>query len=66
MKRLLKKDAVGMGYSVFLPWGSYRSDVKQIHLSLRYEPVGGTPIFSPSGPMTLEHGTPSIGPMGSR
>lgn len=63
MKRLLKKDAIGIGYTVFLPWGSYRPDVKQIHLSLRFEPTGGTPIYSPSGPMTLDHGTPSSGPV---
>ena len=66
MKRLLKKDAIGMGYTVFLPWGTYRPDVRQVHLSLRFEPAGGNPVYAPSGPMTLEHGTPSVGPMGGR
>ncbi len=65
MKRLLKKDAIGMGYTVFLPWGSYRPDVRQVHLSLRFDPTNGTPVYAPSGPMTLEHGTPSVGPMGT-
>jgi hypothetical protein len=66
MKRLLKKDAIGMGYTVFLPWGTYRPDIKQVHLSLRFDPTGGTPLFAPSGPMTLEHGTPPTGPIASR
>ena len=66
MKRLMKRDAIGMGYTVFLPWGSYRPDVRQVHLSLRFDPTAGTPVYAPSGPMTLEHGTPSMGPIGGR
>lgn len=59
MKRLQKRDAIGAGYTVFLPWGTHRPDVRQVHMTLKYEPASGTPIYAPSGPMTLEQGTPN-------
>lgn len=58
MKKLQKRDAVGMGYTIFLPWGSYRPDIKQVHLSLRFEPKNGNPVFAPTSTMTLEHSPP--------
>lgn len=63
LKRLQKKDMIGEGYTLFLPWGTYRTDIKQVHLQLRFEPAAGSPLFAPSGPMTIEHATPSAGPM---
>lgn len=56
LKRLLKQDAVGWGYTLFLPWGTYRPDIKHIHLALRYEPAKGTPLYAPAADITLHHG----------
>lgn len=55
-RRLLSKDTVGQGYTVFLPWGTYRPDIKNVHMAVRYEPVHGPPLYAPSGPLTLDHG----------
>lgn len=54
--RLLVEDSVGWGYTLFLPWGTYRRDVSQVHMAVRFEPTHGTPIYAPGGPLTLDHG----------
>jgi hypothetical protein len=53
LDRLKRRDAVGWGYTVFLPWGTYRPDLVHIHLRLRYEPHDATPLYAESGPMVL-------------
>lgn len=58
LKRLQKRDAFGWGYTVFLPWGTYRPDIKQVRLRLKYEPSnGGYPLFSESDLLTLSSHT---------
>ncbi|MBV9122849.1 MAG: hypothetical protein JO112_05800 [Planctomycetes bacterium] len=53
LKRLLCRDAIGWGYTVFLPWGTYRPDITRVHLKVCYTPVNGTPIYASCSPMTL-------------
>jgi hypothetical protein len=53
LKRLEHKDPVGWGYTVFLPWGTYKPGITRIHLKVRYDPPHGFPIFAASAPMTL-------------
>ena len=48
LKRLLRRDAVGWGYTLFLPWGTYNPEIKQVQLRLRYEPTKGTPLYAES------------------
>lgn len=55
LKRLLRKDMIGWGYTLFLPWGTYHPEVTQVHLIVRYEPLNGLPLFAPISPLTLEH-----------
>ena len=52
-KRLKHHDPVGWGYTVFLPWGTYRPEIKRVHLKVCYEPPHGFPIYAASAPMTL-------------
>lgn len=63
LKRLAKRDFVGWGYTVFLPWGSYRPDIRHIHLRVRYDPAKGIPVYSESSTMAVAHpymgGTPA-------
>lgn len=60
-KKLLKPDRIGLGYTLFLHWGTYRPDIKQVHLKVRYETDHGPPLFAPSASITLSHGTPPPG-----
>ncbi len=48
MKKLLQEDIVGTGYTMLLPWWSYRPDVTQIQMNLSYTPENGNPLFTVS------------------
>jgi hypothetical protein len=56
LHRLLGKDFVGWGYSLFLPWSTYRPEITQIHLKVRYEPSKGTPLYAEGSTVTLNPG----------
>src|SRR5262245_42339836 len=53
LQRLLRKDVIGWGYTLFLPWGTCRPDVTQVRLRLRYDPAHGSPLYTESGPLTV-------------
>jgi hypothetical protein len=59
LKRLAKKDTFGWGYTLFLPCGSYRPGLSKVHLTLRYDPENGPPLFADPASMILDH---SAGP----
>jgi hypothetical protein len=64
LRKFLKKDVVGWGYTLFLPWGSCRPDVTKVHLTCKYQPAhGGTPLFGPASPLTLDYSPPPDGTM---
>ena len=54
LHRLLRRDMIGWGYTLFLPWGTYNPQIKCVQLKLRYEPVNGTPLFTASKKLTLK------------
>ncbi len=60
LKRLLRRDAVGWGYTLFLPWGTYKPDIKEVELRLRYDPVKGTPLYAESSPVVLHKDSPVL------
>jgi len=55
LKRLLKEDLFGWGYTLFLPWGSYRPDLTKVHVQVVYNPVVGDPIHAGGQTVTLDH-----------
>jgi hypothetical protein len=61
LKKFLKNDIVGPGYTLFLPWKSCRPDVVKVHLACKYEPAHGTPLFDKVTPLTLEYVPPPSG-----
>ena len=52
-KRMLRKDMIGWGYSLLLPWNTYRPDLTQLQMQVRYVPAKGLPLFSPPAQVTL-------------
>ncbi len=46
LAKVLKKDAVGWGYNVWLPWTTIRSDVRNITLVVHYRPNNGQELYS--------------------
>jgi hypothetical protein len=53
-KPFTKKDMMGPGYTLFLPWGTFRPDVTSIHLRVAYKRQGLPPLYHDSGPMKLD------------
>jgi hypothetical protein len=53
LHRLLKKDWVGWGYTLFLPWATYRPEVTQVRLRVCYQPAKGAPIYAEERSTTL-------------
>lgn len=41
-RKMQKQDAIGSGYSVFLPWSSYRKDLTQVQMRVSYKPAKST------------------------
>jgi hypothetical protein len=56
LKRLLRRDAIGWGYTLFLPWSTYRSDFTKLQLRARFESAKGVPIYSEGSLVTLNNG----------
>jgi hypothetical protein len=52
LPRFLRKDTIGYGYTLYLPWGSYRPDIKDVKLRVCYKPAKGSPLFSET-PLTF-------------
>ena len=54
----LKKDIVGWGSTLALPWSKCTPDVDKIHVRCRYKPKSGAPLFSESAvTIARENGT---------
>jgi hypothetical protein len=52
----LCKDNIGWGYTLFLPWPTYRPEVTKVMMVVKYVPSSGLPVFAPSSTVTLNSG----------
>jgi hypothetical protein len=55
LPRFIRKDTIGVGCTLPLPWGSYQECVRHVHFRVCYEPQNGPPLYTSSGPITLQH-----------
>jgi hypothetical protein len=55
LERCLRKDAIGWGYDLLLPWGTYRPDLTQIVVRARYDPPKGLPIYAQPSKINFNH-----------
>ncbi len=55
LKGLAKRDFLGWGYTVPLPWGTYRPDLTCVQMKVRYEPAKGTPLYAEGAPMAVKN-----------
>jgi hypothetical protein len=62
LKGKLQHDIVGWGYSLLLPWGTYRPDLTHVRMTVRFEPAkGGPPLFAQETRLSLHgEGPPPI------
>ncbi|HKI34983.1 MAG TPA: hypothetical protein VKA46_24215 [Gemmataceae bacterium] len=45
-REYLRKDFMGQGYTLNLPWPGYRPDITQVQLRVHYQPAKGVPIYT--------------------
>jgi len=61
LAKMVNKDPlIGTGYSLILPWPSFKSDVGQIHMVIHYTPKSGQALTMSDQIMTLEQSTDLI------
>jgi hypothetical protein len=58
LKRLARKDTIGWGYTLFLPWSTCRPEMTRVQLQVRYVPEKGLPLFSPPALISLRNDAP--------
>ncbi|MFO0865640.1 MAG: hypothetical protein U0744_13475 [Gemmataceae bacterium] len=54
LKRLGRKDTIGWGYTLFLPWSTYRPDIARVQLQARFVPEKGIPLFAPAAQVSVQ------------
>lgn len=47
LDRLCRKDTIGWGYTVFLPWSTYRPDILQVQMRVAFHPKEGNVLYGP-------------------
>ncbi len=68
LKRLLKQDRIGWGYTVFFPLAQYRPEMTKLRLRTSYRQGKGLPLFTESVVTLAEgngklHVTSKVGPL---
>jgi hypothetical protein len=53
LQTCFSRDVIGWGYTLMLPWGTYRPDLGQVVLKVRYDPPKGPPIYGMPYKMTF-------------
>jgi hypothetical protein len=62
LQKLCRTDTLGWGYTLFLPWATFRPDIQRVQLQVKFAPDRGMPLFSPASPVTLRQdgATPQV------
>jgi hypothetical protein len=63
LKKFLRKDAVGWGYTLFLPWATYKPEITHVELRVCYVNAKGMPFYAPGTPVVLRPEAPAATPM---
>ena len=57
LQNLLRKDKIGWGYTLFLPWSTYTPDIARVQLNVCYTPAKGTPLYSEPTTISMHNPT---------
>jgi len=55
LTKLLRKDKIGWGYTMFLPWSTISPEITRVKLAVTYTPPKGNPIFGEPDTITLRN-----------
>lgn len=64
MQKYQRKDFVGVGYNVLLPWTTYNAATTSVQLRVAYQSKKGAPLYS--SPSTIALGKAPVTPVASR
>jgi hypothetical protein len=56
LRKFQRKDMVGPGYSIFLPWSTYRPEVTHVIMKVAYKPKQGAPLYASPASVSLTGG----------
>jgi hypothetical protein len=61
LNKLYRKDKIGFGYTLFLPWPTYRPEIRRVQLTLCYTPAkGSNPLYASPALVNLHNETPVV------
>jgi hypothetical protein len=53
VQQFKRKDVIGIGYSMFLPWATYRPELSTVQLRVAYQPKSGPALYSTPSKVSL-------------
>lgn len=56
LAKFQRRDAIGPGYSLFLPWSTYSPEVTKVVMKVGYQPKNGMPMYASPSTVLLENG----------
>lgn len=58
LKQLKRKDLIGEGYTLFLPWENFNPAIKKVQVQVSYQPKNGTPQYGDPTMVSLQTDQP--------
>jgi hypothetical protein len=58
LNKMIQKDIVGYGYTMFLPTSTCTPRVTKVHMNVTFTPDKGNPLYSPSSTIGLRYADP--------
>lgn len=55
LRLFVKRDFVGDGYTIFIPWFNYRPEISDVFILLEYHAANGEVLRHQSGTFTVDH-----------
>jgi len=55
LSKLIRKDKIGWGYTLFLPWSTYNPEITRVQLNVCYMPAKGTPLYTEPTTISLRN-----------
>jgi hypothetical protein len=65
LNQLFRKDIIGWGYTLFLPWPDYQPKTTRVQVQVCYTPEKGTPVFASRSEFTLRNDPPRLSVQGN-
>lgn len=53
MQLLVRRDVIGWGYTLFLPWSTYDPAINQVQMKVCFTTKNGRKLYSPTSPLRL-------------